>query len=933
MPDGDFNPDDLLIKATPASATMTVTPAAKPAVDPTMRQFLDTMIAPGESSGAYNVIYGGQKVDDLSQHPDIAVPITEGPNVGKNSTAAGKYQFIKSTWDSAAKALGLKDFSPESQDAAAAWLAKKTYLEQTGRDLEKDYASGDPSLRSGIRQALAGQWESLGKPGPRIDKLWSVGNDRYRFADDAMAPHEGKDDTDLVYMKPADYLSLSPSMESDAGYSLSGWQSLRRSLAAGEPVKALPTLQTLDGKVTGQDGRSRALLAQLSGLDAIPVAINHEGETRPDELVGMNGASVPANAYASAKQFETKKDGESLVARFLGIGSAQAAEPSADPRLEAVDHDPFAAPADPKLEAVDHNPFAPEKPAGDGLPWDVPMTGDQMRAAQAKAAKADKTQSAFEPDPGLMHMLASPFLAASRAGQAALGERPPLEPTEMLSAAAMGATPSVVNAATSGLRELDTGHLSRPLSERLKPSEWTPEQVQAAADKIRAPLVARAQDIVTKRMNEDAPTTAQEAIDSFNKAREAGKPVILPDVFQDNVQSLTGRMARIPGEPKQTITKALTARNAEAVNRLTADIDQALGSGGAYQAREALANARRTAARPKYEAAFSRIKVTPDEAAQVERFIADPIGQDALQHGMRVIQLEHLRDGTSFKPADYGVVRDESGKWKLEGDQRNLRLYDAVKRGYDEIVEGFRDKTTGKLVLNQYGNAVNGVRGVYTGELRSLFPRYGSALDAWGGPSRSMDALQAGADALKRSPEQNAARLASMSENDQEFAKLGLAQTLRDIANKRGPLAGEFDRIAGTRYGSASTREQLRPFFKDEESLRKFMDSVTTETTMARTSNRVLSGSPTAARLSEDESALSPAEAAHTAVNLATGNHMGLVRSAIRGGQSLLDRQKVQRNAEISKILSDPNVQLGLDPKGKITILPSPADAATQGKP
>lgn len=931
MPDGDFNPDDLLTKAAPASATMTVKPPAAPTLS------YDDMVSRAVTQG-YSPA-GAQGIADNFMRES-----------GGKTAALGDYQ------DGNATSLGVAQWHNERKKALITFAASQgkpaTDPDVQFQFLDKEMREQFPALRQSLMSAKdRGQAEDQFKRIFERPKsvMWAsnpdgspvLGNSRFRFADDAISKHDDDPETDVSYMEPGDYLALSPDMNADQGHSLAGWRDLRASLAIGDPVRSLPTLNMLPGgQVGSQDGRSRALLAQLSGLDAIPVAI--KGGQGVPEILGMDGTVVPARNMVPADQMTTQKgDGGSIIGRMLGIGSAQAAEPSVDPRLEAVDHDPFAAPVDPKLEAVDHNPFAPEKPAGDGLPWDVPMTGDQMRAAQAKEQKADKDlpfASAEPGEPGLKHLLwslfAGPVQQATKIGQTALGERALPKPgPEALGEAAMAITPSVVDAAVTGLRGVDTSSVSRPLSERLKPTQWTPEQVERATQELRAPLVARAQDIVTKRMNEDAPTTAQEAIDSFNKAREAGKPVILPDVFQDNVQSLAGRMARIPGEPKQTITKALTARNAEAVNRLTADIDQALGSGGAYQAREALANARRTAARPKYEAAFSRIKVTPDEAAQVERFIADPIGQDALQHGMRVIQLEHLRDGTSFKPADYGVVRDESGKWKLEGDQRNLRLYDAVKRGYDEIVEGFRDKTTGKLVLNQYGNAVNGVRGVYTGELRSLFPRYGSALDAWGGPSRSMDALQAGADALKRSPEQNAARLASMSENDQEFAKLGLAQTLRDIANKRGPLAGEFDRIAGTRYGSASTREQLRPFFKDEESLRKFMDSVTTETTMARTSNRVLSGSQTATRLSEDESALSPAEAAHTAVNLATGNHMGLVRSAIRGGQSLLDRQKVQRNAEISKILSDPNVQLGLDPKGKITILPSPADAATQGKP
>lgn len=94
---------------------------------PEGRAFLK-MIQDSEG-GRYNVAFGNKTFNSYSQHPNISTRFQTLEKDGNGnyktdvSTAAGAYQILKPTWDAVAKKYGLKDFSPDSQDRAALYLA------------------------------------------------------------------------------------------------------------------------------------------------------------------------------------------------------------------------------------------------------------------------------------------------------------------------------------------------------------------------------------------------------------------------------------------------------------------------------------------------------------------------------------------------------------------------------------------------------------------------------------------------------------------------------------------------------------------------------------------------------------------------------------------------------------------------------------------
>src|SRR5690606_26721890 len=99
----------------------------------------------------YNTIFGNERSDDLKAHPNVKKEFTQTDGKKNSTTAAGRYQFLKGTWDSVSKKYGLTDFSPKNQDLAAVALI-------LGRGALGDVIKGDFTKAVG---KLGGEWASL----------------------------------------------------------------------------------------------------------------------------------------------------------------------------------------------------------------------------------------------------------------------------------------------------------------------------------------------------------------------------------------------------------------------------------------------------------------------------------------------------------------------------------------------------------------------------------------------------------------------------------------------------------------------------------------------------------------------------------------------------------------------------------------------------
>ena len=152
----------------PASEVRNKPPLAMKAGDPYIRALMRTISASESNvSRPYHVVYGGKYILDLSRHPDWCVKIVNGPNEGKCTTAAGRYQFLSSTWKDKAKRYHPKpanfmmwqdySFEPEYQDAVVyAWLRdRKFWKADISQMLREDKLTE-------VLRMLSGTWTSLG---------------------------------------------------------------------------------------------------------------------------------------------------------------------------------------------------------------------------------------------------------------------------------------------------------------------------------------------------------------------------------------------------------------------------------------------------------------------------------------------------------------------------------------------------------------------------------------------------------------------------------------------------------------------------------------------------------------------------------------------------------------------------------------------------
>jgi hypothetical protein len=361
-----------------------------------------------------------------------------------------------------------------------------------------------------------------------------------------------------------------------------------------------------------------------------------------------------------------------------------------------------------------------------------------------------------------------------------------------------------------------------------------------------SPTLAR--KIIAKAIDADGKTGA-EAGAEMAAAHANNVPYMLADAG-DNARGLLAAATRTPGPARTVARTALEERQAGLAERVTNAIERDLGPiANPHHVADTLMTEASSRAGPLYDAAYARSGADTFGKA-VAPLLQRPSMRRAFQRAYRIAQ-EEGRDPTTL-----GFDLNDAGEVTLTRAP-SWQTLDYVKRGLDDVVESYRDSTTGRLNLDTEGRAVNQTLRNFLGAFDKANPDYAAARAAYGGPVRGIDAMNQGRKALSMTADDLEARMRDMTPFEKQMFALGTRRAMAEHVDSRGDTANVINALAGT----GKKRAMLARLFGDRKQFGRFVETLQQEKEGYRTFARGLTGSPTALN-HQDDAALEVASAA-----------------------------------------------------------------------
>lgn len=406
---------------------------------------------------------------------------------------------------------------------------------------------------------------------------------------------------------------------------------------------------------------------------------------------------------------------------------------------------------------------------------------------------------------------------------------------------------------------------------------------------------------VAKRLAADGYATIDDAQAALAKLGPEGT---IADLGKGTAR-LADNMAQTPGKTAQLAEDVLGNRSASMPSRVVSSVKQNISPKGFHNELERLSEAQRTESSPIYKSAFQRFSQLWND--RLGQFYEQPEVKEGIKRGLTVLRREAIARGEKFDPMELGVTGFDDAGEPILSKVPSLRLWDAGKRGIDDMLEAYRDKTTGRLVLDDAGRALEEFRASYvkalddaTGGVGGL---YAKARAKWSGPARLKDAMARGRSFVTGDEEVTRKVFNKLTPDEKNAFRVGVGQEVASIVRKNGALPSTLRSV----LKDTSVREKLKTILPDEEAFKRFVYDIEKEVKFQNTANSIRGGSPTFQRGAENAAVESEvvADIGGAMISAAQGNAPGAVSQLARYGLNLLRRATVPENVrdQIGKML------------------------------
>lgn len=379
--------------------------------------------------------------------------------------------------------------------------------------------------------------------------------------------------------------------------------------------------------------------------------------------------------------------------------------------------------------------------------------------------------------------------------------------------------------------------------------------------------IAEAGDKATEYVSDIARRAKPDAL-TANAAEAAGKPITAAEALGRPAMTQLTAVSRREGATGDALESALRQRQQAMPERVLKDLQDATGLApeAIYGDHKAHAAALRTKAAPLYDAAYADKAVDDPKIDALFRrpsmkramarasSIAKEEGRDPTALGFEVqagpgrartvyeTKTETVR-GALGEPIE--VRRQVPVKEEVVGGPIAVRrptnqTHDYIKRGLDDVLETYRDKTTGKLRLDERGRAILSTLNEYRALVAPEGSNFRKALDAGGDPIR----LEQAFNNAKRQMSNGVPSRVFMD----KFKAMGEAERQAQVA---GWVSDAFE---GAQSGRLKLRDMQSPLYANKvkamigpEKAKALLDKLALEIEIARRGSRMMpgAGSPT----------------------------------------------------------------------------------------